>query len=115
MARKKTDASKTVESVEKETVNETVAEKIWDKIKNVPIDIFALPNQVVQMHVIRDARLEKAIPDAVHLRLKSAAVLPALEESLGRLSLGKNAVGQSLVFELSQMDAYTVVKIVPRV
>jgi hypothetical protein len=112
--RKKTDTSKAVEAV-KETVKETAAEKIWEKIKNAPMDIFALPNQVVQMYVTRDARLEKAIPDAVHLRLKSAAVLPALEDSLGRIPLGKNAVGQQLVFDLSQMDVYTVVKIVPRI
>ncbi len=117
--RKKADTSKaastdTSKAVEK-TVEETAAEKIWNKIKNVPMDIFALPNQTVQMYVTREAKLEKAIPDAVHLKLKSAAVLPAMEDALGRVQLGKNAVGQQLVFDLSQMDVYTVVKIVPRV
>lgn len=110
----KADTSKTVETVEK-VIEETAAEKIWNKIKNAPMDIFALPNQTVQMYVTRNAQIEKAIPDAVHLKLKCAAVLPALQDSLGRIPLGKNAVGQQLVFDLSQMDVYTVVKIVPRI
>jgi hypothetical protein len=112
--RKKADTSKAAETVEK-VVEETAAEKIWNKIKNAPMDIFALPNQTVQMYATRNAQIERAIPDAVHLKLKSAAVLPALEDALGRIPLGKNAVGQQLVFDLSQMDVYTVVKIVPRI
>lgn len=101
---------KTAEKV----VEKTAAEQIWDKIKDLPIDIFALPDQTVQMHVTRDARLEKAIPDAVHVKLKSAAVLPALEEALGKVRLPPSKVGLPQMFEFSSLDTYTVIKIVPR-
>jgi formate dehydrogenase maturation protein FdhE len=107
--RKKADVSKAAVKIE-----ETAAEKIWEKIKNVPIDIFALPNQVVQMHATRIEKLEKAIPDAVHLVLKSAAVLTALEEALSKIPLGKDSSGKALIFDISKMDKYTVIKIVPR-
>jgi hypothetical protein len=93
---------------------ETTAQKIWNKIKDLSIDIFALPNQSVQDHVKREAGLERATPDAVHLILKSAAVRPALEETLGRVRLGQDNLGQPLVFELTTSGRYTVVKIVPR-
>jgi hypothetical protein len=106
--RKKVEAST---PAEQET---TAAQKIWNKIKDLSIDIFALPNQSVQDHVKREVGLERAIPDAVHLILKSAAVRPALEETLGRVRLGQNNLGQPLVFELTTSGKYTVVKIVPR-
>lgn len=113
--RKKAGASKEVVNKSAEKVEEkTVAEQIWDKIKDLNIDIFALPNQTVQMHVTRDERLERAIPDAVHVRLKSAAVLPALEEALGKVRLPPTKFGQPQVFEFSSLDAYTVIKIVPK-
>lgn len=91
----------------------TEAQKIWDKICNLPIELYALPNQVVSQHVAREEKLERAVPDALHLILKSAAVLPALEESLGRVQWGSDERGP-LTFELSQTHKYTVVKIVPK-
>ena len=103
--RKKADTSKKAEK--------TDAEKLWDKIKDVPIDLYALPDQVVSQHVTREAKLEKAVPDAVHLTLKSAAVLPALEEALGKVRWGSDDRGP-LTFELSKTARYTVVRIVPR-
>ena len=102
-----TSKTKTEDKTEAKEV--TAAEKIWDKIKDLPLEIFALPNQVVQDHVKREAQMEKAIPDAVHLILKSAAVLPALEESLGKVRLGRHER-----FEVTQYSKYTVVKIVPK-
>lgn len=102
--------SKNKETTEKaETKTATAAEKIWDKIKDLPIEIFALPNQSVQDHARREAQMEKAIPDAVHLIIKSAAVLPALEETLSKVRLGKNER-----FDITQYSKYTVVKIVPK-
>ena len=91
-----------------EKKEEIVSEKIWNKIKDVLIDIFALPNQTISMHTVREKSLDDAMQDAVHLKLKSLAVLPALEEALGKISLGKNEKGQNLIFEISQMDKYTV-------
>lgn len=107
--------SKTAEKAEKAVAEMTVAEQIWETIKNLPVDIFALPNQTVQMHVTRDARLEKAMPDAVHVLLKSAAVLPALEEALGKVRLPPAKTGLPQIFEFSSLDRYTVIKIVPKV
>lgn len=104
-----TDTSKT-EAVK----TETGAEKIWKKIADLSIDIFALPNQVVQQHAKREVKMEKVDPSAVHLILKSAAVRPALEETLGKVRLGKDEFGQPLVFEVTNSSRYTVVKIVPR-
>ena len=87
----------------------TGADKIWNKIKDFPIDIYALPNQVVSQHVKREEKMEKVLPDALHVIFKSAAVLPALEDVLQRVRLGPNEM-----FELTQSARYTVIKIVPR-
>lgn len=123
MARKKvinnkndstTTIKETTVKVEEKIIEESESEKIWNKIKDMPIDIFALPNQTIKMHVIRESKLEKAFPDSVYIKIKSAAVLPALEETLGKISLGKNKAGQQLIFNISQMDTYTVIKIIPR-
>ena len=95
-------------------VQPTEAEKIWNKIKDLPIDIFALPDQTVERHVRREAAIEKADPSGVHLILKSPAVLPALEDALKQVRLGKNKLGQPLVFSLTPISKYTVVRIVPR-
>jgi len=68
--------------MKKETKEVTMrfeSEKIWDEIKNVGINMFALPNQRVQDHVtVLD------VPgNELYVKLKSTAVLPALEECLG--------------------------------
>lgn len=112
--RKKTETDTNKTETVKAAKTETGADKIWKKIADLPIDIFALPNQVVQQHAQREVRMEKVDPNAVHLILKSAAVRPALEESLGRLRLGNDELGQPLVFEVTNSHKYTVVKIVPR-
>ena len=92
---------------------ETFAEKTWNKIKDVPLEIYALPDQTVANHVTREKKLEKAVPDALHLILKSAAVLPALDEALRKVRWGSDERGV-LTFDLSQSGKYTVLKIVPR-
>jgi hypothetical protein len=104
--RKKADTSK-------DAGQTTVAQQLWDKIKDIPIDLYALPNQTVKQHVVREEKLEKAVPDALHLILKSAAVLPALEESLYKVPWGEDERGP-LTFDLSQTHKYTVLKIVPK-
>jgi len=116
MVVKKADKSKEAETVvdEKEKIENTVAWKIWAKIKDVPIEIFALPNQTVQNHVEFQKELAAASLDSAFVILRSAAVKPALEEALGRVRLGKNHLGQPLVFEISDVTRYTVIKIVPR-
>lgn len=100
--------------VEEKVVEKTEAERIWDKIKDLPIDVYALPDQVVRMHARREEKLEKAFPDTLHLALKSGAVRHALEECLGRVRLGKNEFGQPLSFLLTDVNNFTTIKIVPR-
>lgn len=56
----------------------TEANKIWDEISTLSIEMFSLPRQAVLHHV---QRLQGA-NDAVFLKLNSSAVLPALEEAL---------------------------------
>lgn len=58
-------------------------DQIWEKIKGLPLDIFALPNQIVEMHCKR-IQLD---PNCLHLKIKAGAVLPALEETLKSVPL----------------------------
>ena len=93
-----------------ESVQKTAAQKLWEKIGSLPIDLFALPNQTVKDHVKREEKFDKVYPDALYLELKTAAVLPALEETL----FTKASIGKDETFELTQQGKYTIVKIVPK-
>jgi hypothetical protein len=88
---------------------ETGASKIWNRIKDLPLEIYALPNQSVSDHVTRVPEMDKAFPDDLYVTIKSAAVYPALEETLGRVRLRKE------YFDLSQSSKYIVIKIIPKV
>lgn len=68
--------NKTVEN--KKT--QSSSDKIWSEIKDMTLDLFALPNQKVSMHT---KRIEIS-PDVVHLTLSSQAVLASLETALGK-------------------------------
>lgn len=66
-------------SKEVEKTTKTVAQKIWDEIKNKKIDMFSLPDQTVTMHcapVYID-------PNTLYLTYKASSVINQLEESLG--------------------------------
>lgn len=58
----------------------TVAGEIWDSIKDLSIEMFALPNQFVHMHC-RPLFLD---PSKLHLVINSSAVLPSLEVAVGK-------------------------------
>jgi hypothetical protein len=81
------------------------ADQLWEKIKDAPIEMFALPGQTVAMHCKR----VNIDPNEVHLMLKSTAALPALEEVLRKIPLGQNEM-----FDISQAAHYTVLKVVPK-
>lgn len=53
----------------------TEAEKIWAEIRFRPIEMFGLPNQVVEQH----ATPFPADPNKLFLTIRSSAVLPSLE------------------------------------
>ena len=57
----------------------TEAEKIWEEIRNLPIMMFGLPNQLVSMHCT-PLTVE---PSALYVSPRSSAVLPSLEEAIG--------------------------------
>lgn len=88
---------------DKKKEKETRSDVIWDQIKNLEVNIYSLPNQTIEKHVQR----EKIAEDLVHLRLKSPAILPAMEEALGRVKL---ADGER--FDISQQKNFTVVSVV---
>lgn len=58
----------------------TTSDKIWGEIKDLSLDLFALPNQKVSMHTKR----VEISPEMVHLTLSSQAVLASLETALGK-------------------------------
>lgn len=60
--------------------NTTEAENIWNEIANLPIEMFALPNQVVAQHATPFPF--HVDPSRLLLQVRSTSVLPALEAAL---------------------------------
>ena len=62
--------------------NTNVAAQIWEQIKEKPVNMYALPNQKVEDYC-KPAMVE---PSKCYLTLTStaSALLPALEETLGK-------------------------------
>lgn len=76
----------------------TESDKIWEEIKNLPIAMFSLPDQLVKHHVQR----VKGHPTEVFLKLKSSGVIANLEFALAQVR------GKSYSVEVT--DLYTVVR-----
>lgn len=86
-----------IEKKNEKKIEPTVSDKLWDEIKNAPIDMFALPNQCVKQHVQRI----KISPTEVHLKLKSTAVVASLEAALG------------LKYQVEVCEGYVIVRKAP--
>lgn len=56
----------------------TEAERTWQEVKDVKVDMFSLPRQTVEMHV-KPVDID---PSALYVELNSPAVLPELEKVL---------------------------------
>lgn len=56
----------------------TESEKIWDEIKNLPIQMFGLPSQTVAQYCTPVA----VDPNRLFLTIRSSATLPSLEISV---------------------------------
>lgn len=80
----------------------TEADRIWKAIKGLELELFALPAQQLEKHATRFPVSD----DAVHLRLKSQAVLPALEEALKSVPVKD----KSKVWDVSQTERFVVVR-----
>ena len=63
----------------KEVVEKTEADKIWNEIKGKKIDIFSLPDQIVSQYC-KPATVE---PSKLYLLVSATSVLPALETAIG--------------------------------
>lgn len=58
---------------------ETESQKIWNEIKDKPIEMFALPNQMVNQY----CKYQEIDPDKLFVLPTATSVLPALEAALG--------------------------------
>ena len=93
-------------------------EVLWNEIRGLPIDMFALPNQCVEDHLIRVAGAGVGVGDALYLRTKSPAALPALEAVLkGQVQFRKEpgASGDPVnvsypKYTLEEADDYLIIK-----
>jgi hypothetical protein len=92
-----------------ETLKVTGAEKIWNRIKDLPFEIFALPDQSISNYAERVEKMEKVSPDTLHLILRSSAVRPCLEEFLAKLKLPKTQM-----FVVGDIHKYTTITIVDK-
>ncbi len=73
---------KKTESTEKPNTKKTVttaADAIWEDIKNTPLELFALPGQVVHMF-FSPVNID---PEKLYLTVTAPAAFPAMEAALG--------------------------------
>jgi len=90
----------------KKTAQKKLSHQIWDRIKDIDLELFALPDQYVEVNAtpvldISDTEL--------HLLLKAEAVLPQLEEKLRELKWDRNDPTKQL--EVYQKSKFVVVKL----
>jgi hypothetical protein len=90
---------------------ETGASKLWGKIKDLPIDIFALPDQTIKDHAKREERMDNVFPNDLYLIMRSAAAYPALEEALGK---ARGLLPKNERLDISQQNRYIVIKVIPK-
>lgn len=74
------------------------AEKIWEEIKHLTIQMFGLPDQIVAQH----CTFIPVEPTALYLTIRSTATLPSLEA----------AIAPAFVVEL--VDKFVIVRRVPK-
>jgi len=94
----------------KKTEN-TLSQQIWERIKDIDLELFALPDQTVEVN----AEPVFAISDTdLHVILKAQAALPQLEDKLRNFKWSKNGSGGfPETLEVSVKSKFTVVKVVP--
>lgn len=93
MVRKKTNEVKEVEK--------SIAELLWDQIKDVDLNMFALPKQQAHKHLTPNFKFEEAL----HVTLSSQAVLPVLEEKIKALRFNSKKL------LLSQKSQFVVISV----
>lgn len=78
MTDKKAPAKPTAPAEEAVKAPPTDSDLIWQEIKNLPIEMFALPDQFVGQYCTP----VPVDPTRLYLLLRTSAVLPSLEESV---------------------------------
>jgi hypothetical protein len=63
----------------KDVFGDTEAGKIWEEIKNKPIAMFGLPNQIISQYCAPTP----VDPSRLYVMLTATAVLPSLEFAVG--------------------------------
>lgn len=108
-AKKKSEPVKEVESnkVTKPVKEPSVADKIWDAIKDQNIEVFALPDQKVRDFCKR----ADVIPDQLFLYVRGGAVTIALEELLHAKGRSFGILGQNETFVVEQDARFTKIKV----
>lgn len=101
---------KNEEVAEKPTTELTKADAIWEKLKNIPIEIFALPGQTVGMHCKR----VNVLPDQLFLISNGGAFLPALEDVMARYGSTFGVLSEHEKFEVDTDAKFVKVKIVSK-
>lgn len=61
-----------------EKEQKSLSDQIWDKVKGLDLNLFALPGQTLE----KNADRVKVLETEVHLKPKTPAVIPALEDLL---------------------------------
>jgi len=75
------------------TINKNVkktseSDLIWNKIQDIDLGLYGLPNQLIKNHTSR----LKFSNTEVHLKLKSNAVLPLLESMVTKLDIDNKQI-----------------------
>jgi hypothetical protein len=87
----------------------SAADEIWEEIRNLPIEMFALPNQRVEDHLVR----MQVTPNELYLKPKSSSALPAFEAMLkGQVVLIQQATGNICApkYLMEETDLYIIVR-----
>jgi len=81
----------------------TPADELWEKIGDLPLELYSLPDQTLSGNCTR----VKIAPDQLHLKLNSGAVVAALADALKSVKMGDKEE-----FEITTAGAFTVIKVV---
>lgn len=73
------------------------ADIIWDQIRNLPIQMFGLPDQIVAMH----ATPVQVEPSKLYVTIRSSAALPSLEAAVAP------------AFQVEMVDKWVIIKRAP--
>lgn len=83
---------------------QTESDKMWEELRKLNLDIFGLPGQTLEGHASRVI----GAPNELLLKLKSSAVLPALEQVLTVDHNGRPLHNPK--FKIEQLEYYISIK-----